>query len=244
MARQKRTPGVIFYDYWFLAFNFLPDADVGAIIKAIGEHIEGRPVNLPEHLRKSTEEIFAKIDEDRKAYTDKCEQMRLNRIKREQTLTNDNKREQTLSNDVQMPTNNKDKDKDKDNNTLTGINKESTKERANKSPVARFVPPTLEELKKFITDNSLNVDAEGFFDYYTGNGWKVGKNSMKDWKATARNWHRRTQELHKEKLASRAEIIQQAKEADELNERLQPKKDESWADDFLKTFGGLENAAN
>lgn len=27
-----------------------------------------------------------------------------------------------------------------------------------------------------------------FFDYYEANGWKVGKNPMKDWKAAVRNW--------------------------------------------------------
>ena len=34
------------------------------------------------------------------------------------------------------------------------------------------------------------VDAEKFIDYYTSNGWKVGKNSMKDWKAAVRTWER------------------------------------------------------
>lgn len=29
---------------------------------------------------------------------------------------------------------------------------------------------------------------EKFYDYYTANGWKVGRNPMKDWKAAFRNW--------------------------------------------------------
>ena len=32
------------------------------------------------------------------------------------------------------------------------------------------------------------LEAQKFYDYYTSNGWKVGRNSMKDWHATARNW--------------------------------------------------------
>ncbi|NBW36671.1 MAG: hypothetical protein EBR30_16945 [Cytophagia bacterium] len=32
------------------------------------------------------------------------------------------------------------------------------------------------------------LEAQKFFDFYTSNGWKVGRNSMKDWQATARNW--------------------------------------------------------
>lgn len=31
-------------------------------------------------------------------------------------------------------------------------------------------------------------EAEKFWDFYESNGWKVGKNPMKDWKAAARNW--------------------------------------------------------
>lgn len=62
------------------------------------------------------------------------------------------------------------------------------KESEEKKP--RFYPPTLEELKKYIDDNKYNVDPERFIDYYTANGWTVGKNRMKDWKAAVRNWDR------------------------------------------------------
>lgn len=62
------------------------------------------------------------------------------------------------------------------------------KESEEKKP--RFSPPTLEELKKYIVDNKYNVDPERFIDYYTANGWSVGKNRMKDWKAVVRNWDR------------------------------------------------------
>lgn len=55
----------------------------------------------------------------------------------------------------------------------------------------KFVPPTLAELQAFAKEAALNLDAEQFIDYYQSNGWKVGKNSMKDWKATARCWARR-----------------------------------------------------
>ena len=37
------------------------------------------------------------------------------------------------------------------------------------------------------------MDAQRFVDHYTANGWKVGKNSMKDWKAAVRTWERQEQ---------------------------------------------------
>ena len=56
---------------------------------------------------------------------------------------------------------------------------------------SRFVPPTIEEIKAYCRDMNYVIDTERFFDYYTANGWMVGKNKMKDWKATVRNWARR-----------------------------------------------------
>ena len=54
----------------------------------------------------------------------------------------------------------------------------------------RFEKPTLSEIKQYCTERNNNVNAEHFFDYYESNGWKVGKNSMKDWKAAVRTWER------------------------------------------------------
>ena len=36
-------------------------------------------------------------------------------------------------------------------------------------------------------------------DYYQSNGWRVGKQKMKDWKAAVRNWARREKEYTKQK---------------------------------------------
>ena len=53
-----------------------------------------------------------------------------------------------------------------------------------------FTPPALEEVQAYIAERNLTVDAERFVDYYTANGWMVGKNHMKDWKAAVRHWSR------------------------------------------------------
>ena len=34
----------------------------------------------------------------------------------------------------------------------------------------------------------LKIDADRFWNYYQSNGWMVGRNKMKDWKAAVRNW--------------------------------------------------------
>ena len=50
--------------------------------------------------------------------------------------------------------------------------------------------PTLEEVKAYCSERGNKVDPERWYDYYTSNGWKVGKNPMKDWKAAVRTWER------------------------------------------------------
>ena len=61
---------------------------------------------------------------------------------------------------------------------------------ADKPQRTRFTPPTLEEVKAYCQERSNGVDAERFVDYYNANGWRVGKNPMKDWKAAVRTWEK------------------------------------------------------
>ena len=54
----------------------------------------------------------------------------------------------------------------------------------------RFEKPTLSQITQYCLERNNNVNAEQFYDYYESNGWKVGKNAMKDWKACVRTWER------------------------------------------------------
>jgi hypothetical protein len=71
-------------------------------------------------------------------------------------------------------------------NTPTLIAKEK------KSP---FKKPTVQEIHEYvcekfcfiIKDDAL-VFSEKFHAHYEANGWKVGRNQMKDWKAAVRTW--------------------------------------------------------
>lgn len=58
----------------------------------------------------------------------------------------------------------------------------------------RFIPPTVDEVRAYCEENGYQIDFVYFVDYYTANGWMAGKNKMKDWKATVRNWSRREME--------------------------------------------------
>ena len=58
-------------------------------------------------------------------------------------------------------------------------------------PAPRFKPPTLEEVKAYCAEMEYTmVDPVRWFNYYSSNGWMVGRNRMKDWKAAVRTWTR------------------------------------------------------
>ena len=71
-----------------------------------------------------------------------------------------------------------------------------------KSPVKRFVKPSTGKIEQkafeinreknysFTTEQIQDI-AEEFFNYYESNGWKVGRNSMKNWTSSLANWMRK-----------------------------------------------------
>lgn len=50
--------------------------------------------------------------------------------------------------------------------------------------------PSLEEISTYCLERKNSVDPQKFLDYHIANGWKVGRNPMKDWKATVRTWEK------------------------------------------------------
>lgn len=61
--------------------------------------------------------------------------------------------------------------------------------KADKPPARhKFIPPTVDEVREYCLSKGYEVNPDRFVDYYTSNGWLVGKNKMKDWKAAVRNW--------------------------------------------------------
>ncbi len=50
--------------------------------------------------------------------------------------------------------------------------------------------PTIEEVIAYCQERNNGIDPHKFYDHYESNGWMVGKNKMKDWKASVRTWER------------------------------------------------------
>jgi len=53
---------------------------------------------------------------------------------------------------------------------------------------AKFSPPSLDEVRAYIKERGYAVNPDGWFSHYEANGWMVGKNKMKNWRAAIGTW--------------------------------------------------------
>jgi hypothetical protein len=63
----------------------------------------------------------------------------------------------------------------------------------------KFIRPTASEVNEYAKEiGFISLDGSYFFDHYESNGWLVGKNPMKDWKAAIRTWKRNSSKFNTE----------------------------------------------
>ncbi len=140
----------------------------------------------------------AQIDRDRETYNHKCSQNAEN-VRKRWNMQNDT----TVYDCMRMNTTATNKKYKEKENIQKKHSKECKKEGTKRTA---FVPPSLDELRAFVSEHGLtNVDSEEFIDYYASNGWRVGKQPMKDWCAAARNWNRRQGEFGNKTTNTNAE---------------------------------------
>lgn len=72
--------------------------------------------------------------------------------------------------------------------------KRKKKKSDNAETAQRFTPPSIEEVKSYISEKKYKIDAEAFVAFYTSKNWLVGKNKMRDWKAATITWEKRRME--------------------------------------------------
>ena len=82
----------------------------------------------------------------------------------------------------------------KDANSNPNAKERKGKEIKERKESKVFTTPTKDEvynymnIEKNIDWNIAEIEADKFINFYESNGWKVGKNKMKNWKAAVNNW--------------------------------------------------------
>ena len=94
------------------------------------------------------------------------------------------------------------------NADVTGCNEEKRekreereKEKEEREKRDSFIPPSIDEVKSYAVEKGWTekeFSPERFVNFYTSKGWKVGKNPMKNWKASASGWVSRYRQEHPE----------------------------------------------
>lgn len=208
------------------AVDLLSDAEAGRLFKAILHNIAGVVDELPGQEKLVYAMLKAQFERDAEAYELYSEKQRKNGEKggrpKKPTGFSENPKNPLVFLETQKSQdkdNNQDNNKDKDNNK----NKEGSIPRAR----TRFTPPTVEEVSAYAAEKGwteYQFSAERFVDFYTSKGWRVGRDTMRDWKAAARGW------------ISRRDMPQEVKPKDNpaLNYAQREYKDEDYGESFFE----------
>lgn len=183
----------LFIDY-LDAIEPLGDAERGRLFTALMEYAKtGEVPQLNGNERFIFPMMKAQLDRDIAANEETAERNRANGLKggRPKKPTETQKTQVVFEKPTE--THNKDKDKDKDKD----YDEDKDEYIPPKSPQGerkRFSPPSYQEVEAYCRSRHNSVDPQRFIDYYTSNGWKVGKNPMKDWQAAVRTWEKTTKQ--------------------------------------------------
>lgn len=103
----------------------------------------------------------------------------------------ENEEERTKEEDKEYIIYNTNLDNSSEKVTENDKEKEIEKKEKPKRTSRSFVKPTVEEIRAYCKERHSTVSAQTFFDWYESNGWMVGRNHMKDFKAAVRTWEQK-----------------------------------------------------
>lgn len=170
---MEEKEGFVIYKRFYEPVKILSDEQLGKLFRAIFEYQISGNENVENDIRIAFEFFKNQFALDNQKYQKIVERNRENGKKGgrpKQNPKNPVGLEKPKKADKE-----KDKDKDKD------IKKENIKRK-------KFIKPTLAEVKEYCVERNNTINPVTFINYYESNGWMVGKNPMKDWKACIRSW--------------------------------------------------------
>ena len=102
------------------------------------------------------------------------------------------------------------------NYKLETNNQELINNKEIKPKAKRFVPPSIDDVRKYCNERNNSIDPETFVAHYTSNGWKRGNTSIKDWKSCVITWEKK-QSTSTPRSYGRPQVSQQGFLSDDGN---------------------------
>ena len=159
----------------------LDDEECGRLFKAmLGYSLDGREPQLTGNERFLWVVARQHMDREAEVYEKKVKHLKRGNVP--VTEKKGSVSEQDKDKDKEKD---KDKDKDKDSLSLGGAG----------APEEREKRPTLSEVMEFSQREGIQTDVEYFFNYYEANGWHMGKQPIRDWRAALKAWALKTPTL-------------------------------------------------
>ena len=221
--KKKEKKTFLMYKSWKSAIDDMSDEDAGRLLKAIYAYQEdGTDVPMGDPIRYVFRIIQERFDADAEEYREK-----LAKLAENGKAGGDAKWMAKDGKGWQLPS--------ADSNCMAKMAESvsvSVSESVSDSVTAsasgsltgtdigkrtRFQRPTVAEVSEYCDERHNNVDPQHFVDYYDSNGWHVGKNPMKDWKAAVRTWERNSTGNRKPTEQSGREWLMQEVERDECS---------------------------
>lgn len=178
--------GIIAYFEYLEATGNLSDAEFGRLWRgAMNYGLSNESPTLCGNEKFAFGFMKNQIDRDKITYDKRCETSKengkLGGRKPKENLTEPkkaNKKENEIENIKEI------------------LSKESTKKVRG---TLTFKAPSLNDVENYCLERENLVSPEAFINFYESNGWHVGKNKMKDWKAAVRTWEMRDSNYQNQK---------------------------------------------
>lgn len=176
---------VCLYSSYLETLKPFTDAEIGRIVMAMLTYAgTGQEPEFSGNERFIWPSIKSQIDRDQKAYQNKCEKNQLNGAKggrpKNRTVISETERFSEKPKKAKEKENKNQREKGKENENINSSLPQDLEK--------VFTIPTMSEVQEYCQDRGYLIDSERFVNYYTSNGWMIGKNPMQDWKAAVRNW--------------------------------------------------------
>lgn len=200
---------IVFYDSWGRMICDLPNEQAATLIKMVFNYTFNDLVSESDDITVNA--IFGMIKEKLDEDADKWEETRRARSeagKRGNAVRWGNRKTSQSDN---LPSQNIAKIAVSDSVSVS-VSKDIKR--------GRFTPPSLDDVSNYIKDKGYNIDPEAFIDFYTSKGWKIGKDTMKDWRAAVRTWARRDSKPKAQNDNKFNEFEQNTYDYDELERKL------------------------
>lgn len=179
------------------AMEPLNDAERGRLFTALLVYSKtGATEKLSGNERFVFPGLRSQIDRDIKSYDEHCRKQSENGKKGGRPPKPTESQKTQCFSEKPKKANEKEKEKEKEKDKEKDIEGDSADKPHNRH---RFTPPSANEVRVYCLEQGYSsVDPQRFVDYYTANGWRVGKNPMKDWKAAVRGWESREKQSQKD----------------------------------------------